>query len=324
MPNITWCDLPEDVSLWPGLPLSLSGDEVMPLDYHAGRSGWLLYGRGLDKQRLTQYQSKLGAAMVIVAAWCVEDYQVIRLAGSLTARATRLAHEAQLDVAPLGKIPHLRTPGLLVMDMDSTAIQIECIDEIAKLAGTGEMVAEVTERAMRGELDFEHSLRERVRLLAGAPASIIDDAAALIRPTPGAKETLALFHAFGVKTYIASGGFTQFAEIIARDYGMSGFVCNRLVIEDGRLTGEATGPAGGKVLDRAGKRRTMEVIAQLNGASLSQCIAGGDGANDLEMIGAAGFGFAYHAKPIVAQAAPYKINVGTFSVAGDWFIESWT
>lgn len=88
MPNITWCDLPEDVSLWPGLPLSLSGDEVMPLDYHAGRSGWLLYGRGLDKQRLTQYQSKLGAAMVIVAAWCVEDYQVIRLAGSLTARAT--------------------------------------------------------------------------------------------------------------------------------------------------------------------------------------------------------------------------------------------
>ncbi len=81
MPNITWCDLPTDVSLWPGLPLSLSGDEVMPLDYHAGRSGWLLYGRGLDKQRLTQYQTKLGAAMVIVAAWCVEDYQVIRLAG---------------------------------------------------------------------------------------------------------------------------------------------------------------------------------------------------------------------------------------------------
>ena len=202
-------------------------------------------------------------------------------------------------------------------DMDSTLIGNECIDELAALHNVKEQVALITERSMRGELDFEHSLRERVKLLAGAPASIIDDAAALIRPTPGAKETLALFHAFGVKTYIASGGFTQFAEIVARDYGMSGFVCNRLVIEDGRLTGEATGPAGGK-------GRTMEVIAQLNGASLSQCIAGGDGANDLEMIGAAGFGFAYHAKPIVAQAAPYKINVGTFSVAGDWFIESWT
>ena len=99
MPNITWCDLPTDVSLWPGLPLSLSGDEVMPLDYHAGRSGWLLYGRGLDKQRLTQYQTTLGAAMVIVAAWCVEDFQVIRLAGSLTQRATRLAHAQYIDFA---------------------------------------------------------------------------------------------------------------------------------------------------------------------------------------------------------------------------------
>lgn len=110
MPNsLTWCDLPEDVSLWPGLPLSLSGDEVMPLDYHARRSGWLLYGRGLDKRRLTAWQRELGAALVIVASWVVEDYQVIRLAGSLTPRTTRLAHEAGLDVAPLGKIPHLRT-----------------------------------------------------------------------------------------------------------------------------------------------------------------------------------------------------------------------
>ncbi len=97
---------------------------------------------------------------------------MIRLAGSLTARATRLADEAQLDVAPLGKIPHLRTPGLLVMDMDSTAIQIECIDEIAKLAEMV-MVAEVTERAMRGELDFTASLRSRVATLKGADANIL-------------------------------------------------------------------------------------------------------------------------------------------------------
>lgn len=92
--------------------------------------------------------------MVIVSAWAVEDYQVVRLAGSLTPLAARLAHEAGLDVAPLGRIPHLKTPGLLVMDMDSTAIEIECIDEIARLAGSGAQVAEVTERAMRGELDL--------------------------------------------------------------------------------------------------------------------------------------------------------------------------
>ena len=202
MPNITWCDLPTDVSLWPGLPLSLSGDEVMPLDYHAGRSGWLLYGRGLDKQRLTQYQTKLGAAMVIVAAWCVEDYQVIRLAGSLTQRATRLAHDAGLYVAPLGKIPHLKTPGLLVMDMDSTAIQIECIDEIAKLAGSGELVAEVTERAMRGELDFTASLRQRVATLKG---------------------------------------FTFFADYLRDKLRLTTVVANELEIMDGKLTGQVIG-----------------------------------------------------------------------------------
>lgn len=165
--SLTYCDLPAEISQWPGLPLSLSGDEVMPLDYRAGNTGWLLYGRKLDKARITQFQRKLGAAMVIVTAWGVDDYQVVRLAGTLTPRAKLLAAESGLDVAPLGKIPHLRTPGLLVMDMDSTAIEIECIDEIAKLAGVGEQVAEVTERAMRGELDFTASLRQRVGTLKG-------------------------------------------------------------------------------------------------------------------------------------------------------------
>lgn len=171
--SLTYCDLPSEIYQWPGLPLSLSGDEVMPLDYRAGHTGWLLYGRKLDKQRITDFQRQLGAAMVIVSAWCVEDYQVIRLAGSLTPRIKTLADESGLDVAPLGAIPHLRTPGLLVMDMDSTAIQIECIDEIAKLAGVGDEVAAVTERAMQGELDFSASLRQRVAALKGADANIL-------------------------------------------------------------------------------------------------------------------------------------------------------
>lgn len=103
--SLTYCDLPAEISQWPGLPLSLSGDEVMPLDYRAGHTGWLLYGRELNKTRITDFQRKLGAAMVIVTAWCVEDYQVVRLAGTLTARAKLLAAEGGLDVAPLGKIP---------------------------------------------------------------------------------------------------------------------------------------------------------------------------------------------------------------------------
>ncbi|OSY28564.1 phosphoserine phosphatase SerB [Klebsiella pneumoniae] len=277
MPNsLTWCDLPEDVSLWPGLPLSLSGDEVMPLDYHAGRSGWLLYGRGLDKRRLTAWQRELGAALVIVASWVVEDYQVIRLAGSLTPRATRLAHEAGLDVAPLGKIPHLRTPGLLVMDMDSTAIQIECIDEIAKLAGTGELVSEVTERAMRGELDFTASLRQLVLKL----------------------ETL------GWKVAIASGGFTFFAEYLRDKLHLDAVFANELEIRDGKLTGNVLGD----IVDAKYKANTLRKLAEKYEIPTAQTVAIGDGANDLPMIKAAGLGIAYHAKPKVNEQAEVTIR----------------
>ena len=114
MPNsLTYCDLPAEIHQWPGLPLSLSGDEVMPLDYRAGHTGWLLYGRKLDKISITQFQRQLGRALVIVSAWAVEGYQVVRLAGSLTADVQKLAESFEFDVTQLGKVPYLRVPGLL-------------------------------------------------------------------------------------------------------------------------------------------------------------------------------------------------------------------
>lgn len=302
--SLTWRDLPEAVSQWPGLPLSLSGDEVMPLDYHAGRSGWLLYGRSLDKQRLTAYQRSLGAAMVIVAAWYVEDYQVIRLAGSLTPRATRLAHDAGLDVAPLGKIPHLRTPGLLVMDMDSTAIQIECIDEIAKLAGTGEMVAEVTERAMRGELDFTASLRSRVGTLQGADASILHQVRDGLPLMPGLTQLVLKLEALGWKVAIASGGFTFFADYLRDRLHLTAAVANELEIVDGKLTGHVVGD----IVDAQYKAATLLRLAQEYDIPLAQTVAIGDGANDLPMIKAAGLGIAYHAKPKVNEKTEVTIR----------------
>ncbi|MTD41107.1 phosphoserine phosphatase [Erwinia sp. CPCC 100877] len=305
MPNsLTWCDLPNDVSLWPGLPLSLSGDEVMPLDYRAGRSGWLLYGRELNKERLTQYQRKLGAAMVIVSAWCVEEYQVIRLAGSLTTRATRLAHEAGLDVAPLGKIPHLRTPGLLVMDMDSTAIQIECIDEIAKLAGTGNEVAEVTERAMRGELDFTASLRQRVATLKGADARILSQVLARLPLMPGLVSLVLKLEALGWKVAIASGGFTFFADHLRERLHLCEAVANELEIVDGKLTGEVIGP----VVDAKYKASTLTRLAERYNIAPEQTVAIGDGANDLPMLKRAALGIAYHAKPKVNEKAEVTIR----------------
>lgn len=322
MPNsLTWCDLPTDVSLWPGLPLSLSGDEVMPLDYRAGRSGWLLYGRNLDKACLNRYQRKLGAAMVIVTAWCVEDYQVIRLAGSLTPRATKLAHEAGLDVAPLGKIPHLRTPGLLVMDMDSTAIQIECIDEIAKLAGTGEMVAEVTERAMRGELDFAASLKQRVATLKGANASILRQVRDELPLMPGLTSLVLKLESLGWKVAIASGGFTFFAEYLRDKLHLHAVVANELEICDGKLTGEVIG----QIVDAQFKAETLKRLAEKYEIPVAQTVAIGDGANDLPMILSAGLGIAYHAKPKVNEKTEITIRhadlMGVFCILSGSLIQ---
>ncbi|MCU5771914.1 phosphoserine phosphatase [Erwiniaceae bacterium BAC15a-03b] len=305
MPNrLTWCDLPSDVSLWPGLPLSLSGDEVMPLDYRAGRTGWLLYGRQLDKDRLTHYQHQLGAAMVIVSAWCVDDYQVIRLAGSLTPRATRLAHDSGLDVAPLGKIPYLKTPGLLVMDMDSTAIQIECIDEIAKLAGSGELVAEVTERAMRGELDFAASLRQRVATLKDADANILQQVRDELPLMPGLTTLVQKLQALGWQVAIASGGFTWFAEYLRDKLHLSAVVANELEIRDGKLTGEVIG----QIVDAKFKAQTLLNLAKKYEIAEGQTVAIGDGANDLPMIAAASLGVAYHAKPKVNEKTEVTIR----------------
>ncbi len=322
MPNsLTWCDLPNDVALWPGLPLSLSGDEVMPLDYRAGRSGWLLYGRNLDKACLNRYQRKLGAAMVIVTAWCVEDYQIIRLAGSLTPRATKLAHEAGLDVAPLGKIPHLRTPGLLVMDMDSTAIQIECIDEIAKLAGTGEMVAEVTERAMRGELDFTASLKLRVGTLKGADASILRQVLNDLPLMPGLTSLVLKLESLGWKVAIASGGFTFFAEHLRDRLHLTAVVANELEIRDGKLTGEVIG----QIVDAQFKAETLKQLAIKYEIPVEQTVAIGDGANDLPMIQAAGLGIAYHAKPKVNEKTEITIRhadlMGVFCILSGSLIQ---
>lgn len=305
MPNsLTYCDLPEGISHWPGLPLSLSGDEVMPLDYRAGHTGWLLYGKNLDKQSLSRYQRALGAAMVVVSAWQIDDYQVVRLAGSLTARATRLAHEHGLDVAPFGKTPHLRAPGLLIMDMDSTAIQIECIDEIAKLAGVGTEVAAVTERAMRGELDFTASLRQRVAPLKGADADILRQVREALPLMPGLTQLTKKLQSLGWHVAIASGGFTYFAELLRDKLRLVSIAANELEIRDGRLTGEVVG----EVVDAGYKARELTRLADKLAIPISQTVAIGDGANDLLMIQSAGLGIAFHAKPKVNEQSKVTIR----------------
>ncbi|WP_241585773.1 phosphoserine phosphatase [Rosenbergiella epipactidis] len=305
MPNrLSWSDLPTDVTAWPGLPLSLNGDEVMPLDYRAGRSGWLLFGRSLDKQCLTDFQQQLDGALVLVSAWCVGEYTVLRLAGSLTTEARKLAYQFELDVAALGQLPELQQPGLLVMDMDSTAIEIECIDEIAVLAGCGEQVAEVTEKAMRGELDFQQSLRERVAQLAGADEAILQQVVDRLPLMPGLELMVDTLQSRGWQVAIASGGFTFFADHLQQKLKLSAVAANQLEIVNGKLTGQVLGD----IVDAKYKATFLEKLAARYELPRSQTVAIGDGANDLVMIQAAGLGIAYHAKPKVNEKSEVAIR----------------
>lgn len=305
MPNsLTYCDLPEEIHQWPGLPLSLSGDEVMPLDYRAGRTGWILYGRKLDKTSITHFQRRLGRALVIVSAWTVDDYQVVRLAGSLSPDISILAESFELDIAQLGKVPHMRTPGLLVMDMDSTAIEIECIDEIAKLAGVGEQVAEVTERAMRGELDFSTSLRQRVAALQDADASILQQVRETLPLMPGLTRMVQRLQELGWHVAIASGGFTYYAEYLRDQLNLVDVAANELEIRNGKLTGKVIGP----IVDAQYKADILLKLAEKLEIPKEQTVAIGDGANDLKMMAVAGMGIAYHAKPKVYEQAKFCIR----------------
>ncbi|EMJ4842842.1 TPA: phosphoserine phosphatase [Morganella morganii] len=302
--SLTYCYLPNEIHKWPGLPLSLSGDEVMPLDYRAGDSGWLLYGRGLDKARISDFQHRLGAAIVVVSSWRIDDYQVVRIAGSLTGRIKRVADEFQMDVVPLGNIPKLRSPGLLMMDMDSTAIQIECIDEIARLAGVGDEVAEVTERAMQGELDFSESLKARVGLLAGADAAILQQVLDTLPLMPGLTSLVRKLQAMDWHVAIASGGFTFYANHLKDSLRLSAVYANQLEIKDGKLTGKVKGP----VVDAKYKAQALVKLAEFLNIPLEQTVAIGDGANDLKMLKKAGLGIAFHAKPKVYARAKVAIR----------------
>ena len=200
-----------------------------------------------------------------------------------------------------------RTKTLLVADMDSTMITVECIDELADYAGIKPQIAEITERAMRGELDFEAALDARVALLQGLAESDIERCLAeRVRIMPGAKALVRTMRARGAATVLVSGGFTRFAEPVAREIGFDRAVANVLKVERGVLTGAVEKPIVGSQTKLTTLRAAIADGQLVEGQSL----AVGDGANDLAMIEAAGLGVAYHAKPIVAAAAAARIDHG--------------
>ncbi|USI72081.1 phosphoserine phosphatase SerB [Sphingomonas morindae] len=224
------------------------------------------------------------------------------------AGAARAALEAALPAVDSVVQPRVgRAKALLVADMDSTMITVECIDELADFAGIKAQVAAVTEAAMRGELDFGAALDARVALLRGLPATAIDRCRAeRVRLMPGARTLVRTMRARGARSVLVSGGFTVFAEPVAAEIGFDHVIANRLGIEDGVLDGRVARP----IVDAATKLETIVAERTALGLPAGATLAVGDGANDIPMIQAAGLGVAYHAKPRTAAAAQARIAYG--------------
>ncbi|MBP0579245.1 phosphoserine phosphatase SerB [Labrys sp. LIt4] len=241
------------------------------------------------------------AADVAVDIACAADAPIVEIEARLREALAGIAVDLVVQEAA-GRRKHL-----FLADMDSTMIGQECIDELADFVGAKAMVAEITERAMRGEIAFEPALRERVALLKGLPESIADE---VIRErltlTSGGPELVRTIRANGAYTALVSGGFTLFTAKIGAMVGFDEHHSNLLVVKDGYLTGEVAEP----ILGKEAKRANLERLRQARGLAASDTMAVGDGANDLAMLGEAGLGVAYRAKPAVAAAARMRVEHG--------------
>lgn len=219
---------------------------------------------------------------------------------ALALQAAELGVDIAFERAGLSR----RAKRLICFDCDSTLITGEVIEMLAAHAGKEAEVAEVTERAMRGELDFEESLRERVATLAGLDASVIDSTAASLTLTPGVRTTIRTLKKMGYRVAVVSGGFIQVLEGLAKDLDLDYVRANTLEVVEGKLTGRVTG----KVVDRKAKEEFLREFADDAGLDISQTVAVGDGANDIDMITAAGLGIAFNAKPALREVADASIN----------------
>ncbi|MDR0280850.1 MAG: phosphoserine phosphatase SerB [Paucimonas sp.] len=223
---------------------------------------------------------------------------------ALRAEFLSVAQELSVDIAFQQDSLFRRNRRLAVFDMDSTLIEAEVIDELAKAAGVGEQVSEITERAMRGELDFRASFKERLALLKGLDVNVLDEIGASLRLTEGAETLFAELKRLGYKTAILSGGFTYFAKQLQAKLGIDYVFANELEVVDGKVTGVAIEP----IVDAQRKADLLVELARKEGLQMEQTIAVGDGANDLPMLGIAGLGVAFRAKPLVRQSAKQAIS----------------
>lgn len=226
------------------------------------------------------------------------------LGGQLRADLAGVGAEQCVDIAVENYNLERRAKRLIVFDVDSTLIQGEVIEMLAERAGAGAAVAAITGAAMRGEIDFAESLHQRVATLAGLPAGVLDEVADQVELTPGARTTIRTLRRLGFHCGVVSGGFRQVIEPLAHELMLDFVAANELEIVDGRLTGRVVGP----IVDRAGKAKALRDFATQAGVPMEQTVAVGDGANDIDMLNAAGLGVAFNAKPALREVADASLN----------------
>ncbi|MHA0286486.1 phosphoserine phosphatase SerB [Mycobacterium sp. C3-094] len=298
-----------------GLEVTIESSDGLPVLREPSTHTIVVLGRPITAQAfgvVAREAAALGVNIDFIRG--VSDYPVTGLelrvsvpAGryaELQAVLARVAVDESVDIAVEDSSLSRRAKRLIVFDVDSTLIQGEVIEMLAARAGVEAKVAEITEAAMRGELDFEESLRERVATLAGLPAGVVDEVADQIELTPGARTTLRTLRRLGYHCGVVSGGFRQVIEPLAEDLMLDFVAANHLEIVDGVLTGRVTGT----VVDRPGKAKALRDFAAAFGVPMEQTVAVGDGANDIDMLTAAGLGVAFNAKPALREVADASLS----------------
>ena len=298
-----------------GLQVSIERSDDVPVIAEPSTHTIVVLGRPITAAAfgaVAREAAALGVNIDVIRG--VSDYPVTGLELRVSAPAglnrrlqtnlARVGAEQGIDIAVENYSLERRAKRLIVFDVDSTLIQGEVIEMLAHRAGAGAEVAAITEAAMRGELDFAESLHKRVATLAGLPAEVLDEVADALELTPGARTTIRTLRRLGFHCGVVSGGFRQVIDPLAHELMLDFVAANELEILDGKLTGRVTGP----VIDRAGKAKALRDFAQQAGVPMEQTVAVGDGANDIDMLNAAGLGVAFNAKPALREVADASLS----------------